>query len=237
MLIWGMAIDQESLKKLLEKSDVKAATYLKLRQKAAKKPLSPRELEQYDQIEAELQAQIDAEQNPSPVIVLTTAQLSHLFDITRQAIQNWKNLGCPGNISHGHWDLKAVLKWWLDNMYSGTSDEDESINDVKRKYWTHKAEGERIRVEKEKGRLVSLDDVLNAWIARLRMVRSGLDSWVDRLPPLLEGKSRKEIAKLLRGELWTIYQNFFKDGIFCRTRQILSPSKQQKKKPSGQKKT
>jgi len=232
-----MGIDAENLKKLLEKRDVRAITYLQLQKKAAKKPLSQRELDQYAQLESEIQERIDADAHPSGALIVTTAQLSGLFDITRQAIQNWKSLGCPGNISHGHWDLKAVLKWWLDNMYSGTSDEDESINDVKRKYWTHKAEGERIRVEKEKGRLVSLDDVLNAWIARLRMVRSGLDSWVDRLPPLLEGKSRKEIAKLLRGELWTIYQNFFKDGIFCRTRQILSPSKQQKKKPSGQKKT
>jgi len=73
---------------------------------------------------------------------------------------------------------------------------------------------ENLNAELEK-RLFSRKEAAEAWAARVRIVCSGLETFADRLPPILEGKSRDEIKEIIRDEVRRLREAYVADGKYC----------------------
>jgi len=142
--------------------------------------------------------------------------LARLFGKTERTVTDWCNKrGCP-KLGHGRFDLRAVLDWWLENIYESTAEaSDESIQDVKRRYWAAKAEREEIRVAQEKGKLIQEDEVSHQWALRMGEVANGLEMFVYRLPPLLEGRNQAEMRAILDDAQWKLRDHYCRAGKFC----------------------
>ena len=175
-------------------------------------------------------------------IIVTTAQACSFFEVSRNTLSKWKQAGCP-QVSRGRWDLKAVFDWYWENIAAERAAQeagDESLTEARRKYWWEKARGEEMKNERESGRLILKENVVREWAFRVAQVTEGLSAFAKRLPPLLEGKSQKEIQRILKDEAWKLRDNFCRNGEFCPpegTEQGLAEARTGgKKQPQGKRK-
>lgn len=150
-------------------------------------------------------------------IVVTTDQAAKFFGVTRKALMDWANKGCPKE-KRGRWNLKQVFDWWWENLAgdrAAQQSDDESMNEAKRLYWWQKYEGERINNKQRQDHLVPREQIAREWAWRVAEVANGLSAIAKRLPPLLEGKSQSDMVKIIEGEMWKIRDNFCRSGRFC----------------------
>jgi hypothetical protein len=64
-----------------------------------------------------------------------------------------------------------------------------------------RAEEKKLVVAQLRGKLISIKEIEIAWGKKVETVTAGLEALINRLPPLLVGKSRREIEKTLREEI------------------------------------
>ena len=150
-------------------------------------------------------------------IIVTTDQAAKFFGVTRKTLKQWSDAGAP-KVGRGRWNLKELFDWWWDSIASDRAAQqggDESMNEAKRRYWWQKYEGERIKNERERGRLIARDDVAREWAWRVAEVANGLSAMAKRLPPLLEGKSQSSMLQIIEDEVWKMRDNFCRTGQFC----------------------
>lgn len=150
-------------------------------------------------------------------LYLNTKDIASFFGISDRAIRKWYASGCPREEA-GKWDLKSVFDWWWDNIaQSRAADEsgDKSLNEAKRRYWWQKAEGEEIKNKQLKGDLVPWSEIENEWTPRVSAVTSGLEALADSLPPILEGKNRKEMRLLIGERVRIVREAYAREGRFC----------------------
>ena len=94
-------------------------------------------------------------------IILKTKEVSGFFGVTDKTLSEWRKAGCP-QIRRGTWDLKEVFTWWWDNLASDRAaarSGDKSLNEAKRLYWWSKAEGEKLKNQREAGELIDASEV------------------------------------------------------------------------------
>lgn len=152
-----------------------------------------------------------------PEIILTTDQAAQFFGVTRKTLKQWADAGAP-KVKRGRWNLKELFDWWWSEIASDRAAQqggDESMNEAKRRYWWQKYEGERIKNERERGRLIARDDVAREWAWRVAEVANGLSAMAKRLPPLLEGKPQSAMLQIIEDEVWKMRDNFTRTGQFC----------------------
>lgn len=77
----------------------------------------------------------------------------------------------------------------------------EKIDNADLRLKEHRIRKAKIEADILEGKYVSLEHVAGAWDARVKIVKSGLNSWINRLPPILAGKSRIEIRDILKSEI------------------------------------
>lgn len=156
-----------------------------------------------------------SDQNGS--LLVSTSFLARLFDKTDRTITSWaKARGMP-KVKHGLFDLKAVLDWWLKEVYESESEAaDEDIKSVKLKYWSWKSENERMRAQQTSGELVPRAEIIEQWCRRVREVFSGLYSLASAMPYKLEGRGQGEMAVVLKAEIRKLHENYAREGRFCR---------------------
>lgn len=65
------------------------------------------------------------------------------------------------------------------------------------------------------GQLISRDEVAKGWAERVGVVVSGLNALVDRLPPILEGKDRAEMWRLIKAEVYELRRAYAEEGEYC----------------------
>jgi phage terminase Nu1 subunit (DNA packaging protein) len=150
-------------------------------------------------------------------IIVTTDQAAKFFEVTRKTLKQWSDAGAP-KVNRGRWNLKELFDWWWTEIASDRAAQqggDESMNEAKRRYWWQKYEGERIKNERERGRLIARDDVAREWAWRVAEVANGLSAMAKRLPPLLEGKTQGEMLRLIEDEVWKMRNNYTRTGQFC----------------------
>jgi hypothetical protein len=63
--------------------------------------------------------------------------------------------------------------------------------------------------------LLSQKEVADGWAKRSGNMRSSLLTLVDRLPPTLEGKTRKKIGLILKEEIFYFLELYSQDGKYC----------------------
>jgi len=86
---------------------------------------------------------------------------------------------------------------------------------IKKAYWSEKSIGEQLKNQKTRGELISLEDVVQEWAGRVSIVTSGLEAFADRLPPILEGKPRKEMRDIIKKEVRYLRESYARKGKYC----------------------
>lgn len=169
-----------------------------------------------------------AKRNP---FIFPSKHIAKFFGKTTRQLQNWhKSMDCP-RVRRGHWDLRKVMDWWLDNLYESSFD--KSDNEMK----SRKREREFIRLETEKLKfkllrkdLVEKNEIASAWASRIADVRAGLLALPDRLAIAVEGHSYHEIRGVIRKEVVMILDTYCRNGRFC------EPPEQERKEDETRKK-
>jgi phage terminase Nu1 subunit (DNA packaging protein) len=149
-------------------------------------------------------------------LYVSTSFLAQLFGKTDRTISSWaKDRGMP-KIKHGLFDLKAVLAWWLQEVYESEAEaSNEDIQAVKLEYWKWKTENEKMKAQQTSGELVALSDISLASGTRAVEFTRGLEFLEHRLPPLLHGKTALEMRPIIRKETRAIRENYVRKGRFC----------------------
>jgi hypothetical protein len=78
-----------------------------------------------------------------------------------------------------------------------------------------RAEEKKLVVEQLRGKLASRKEIAAEWAGRVDAVTSGLEALVNRLPPLLVGKTRRQITKILQEEIQDLRKGYATVGKYC----------------------
>ena len=143
--------------------------------------------------------------------------VSRFFGVSKRIINKWvRDRGCP-RVKRGIYDLKAIHEWWLENIHGAGQGSAE--NDAKLEYWRWKTERERISVQRMREQLLDRKEVARQWAKRVAEVTAALSILKDRLPPLVEGKKRQEISRIIEDEVWQLRETFARRGKYCQPMQ------------------
>jgi len=133
--------------------------------------------------------------------------------VSTRTLRRWEEDGCPRN-ADGSYNLPAIVEWLLNREGREANPEDAESSKWLSLYRKERYLLAKIEREKTEGELIAKADILDGWIYRLKVVRDMCLMWRDRLPPLLEGKSKREIRTLLDFELRHVFSSFAQDGKF-----------------------
>jgi len=135
------------------------------------------------------------------------SKLAKVLGVSLTTLDNWVRNGCP-HTKQG----KSVLfnpddvQKWLSEQKSGSVREDILIQ--KLKYQTARARREELEVLELEKKLIPLDKLHNDLTFIFLRIKIALLQWEKRLPPLLEGKDRRSMLKIIHGETVDILNNF-----------------------------
>lgn len=162
-------------------------------------------------------------------IILTSTEIKYLFDIKSDGtLTKHKALGAKSAyLSRNKWDLKKYLTWYLSNIIDSSGDEkDESLREARLEYWRAKAQEKVFELNVRKDKFLAIEKVSNEWAKRLANLARSLENLSDRLPPMLEGKSRREMGSILKAEVWAFRMAYSQRGRY--TPQIAGQLKNEK---------
>lgn len=155
-------------------------------------------------------------------VIITTAEMTELFQVTRVTIAQWTKAGMP-KVSQGKYDLLPAFDWWKENINS--SKETPETEDARERYWNAKAEEAEIKVSQAKDKLISKADVFQEWAWRAAELKTGLRSWSSRLSPKLEGKDLVELRVVLRDAADELLNAYCRSGRFTPEQPKEKPTK------------
>ena len=132
---------------------------------------------------------------------VSTSFLCHVFGVSRNAISEWvRDRGMP-QIARGMFDMKACLDWWLEEVYQGPEDDEDSIKAAKLRLFRLKGDETEQKIGTKAGEWVTKAAVRLAHGVILSRFRNAVRSWRSRLPPILAGKSEEEMLPLIEKEM------------------------------------
>lgn len=144
-----------------------------------------------------------------------TQVLINILGVSKASLTGWRKAGAPGYVRRDTWDLKIFLPWWAENIFGNTVDDDPTIQDAKRRYWLARACREELKADVEKGELMRKDAVSTRWAARVTELTQGLNMLQNRLPPVLEGKTRGEMHAIVADEIHRLRDQYAREGRYC----------------------
>ncbi|MFC1827323.1 hypothetical protein ACFLZQ_05290 [Thermodesulfobacteriota bacterium] len=159
-----------------------------------------------------------ARKSPKSVVTeltVSSAACSALFGIQQATLRSWKSKGCPA-AGHNQWFLPNVIEWWQNNLLeSKQEDFDNSLAEIKRNYWSHRARREKVKADEAEEQVLPISELVEEWCCRAGVYRAGLLSYSSRLPPLLVGKKQLEMRQILHDESCLLLAALSKDHQYC----------------------
>ena len=146
-------------------------------------------------------------------IISTQKQLAEYLGRSERTISYYKNQGMPLN-PDGTYDLDAIDAWIEARTKKGIGQPHGERPDPGDKlgweavYKEMKARLAELELKKFQGELISLDDVRRQWINRIIEVKTALLSLPRKIPPLLEGKEKRDMEAILEDEVRFILERF-----------------------------
>jgi phage terminase Nu1 subunit (DNA packaging protein) len=157
----------------------------------------------------------NSQRKAAATAILSIQQLAAALDVSSMTIRNWVTAGMPQE-ARGRYDLVACMRWWRETI--NDNKDDDSITAVRARYWTAKAQDAEIDVATKRGELIANADVIEQWSRRVSEVRQGLLSLETRLPPIVEGKTLREIRAAIKIEVGALLDGYARAGKFCQVR-------------------
>lgn len=136
---------------------------------------------------------------------LSGKEAGDFFGVTAAAVHQWVQAGLPfvavkGKVNRFRW--RDVFRWWLDNRYRPSGQPTKGAGratkaDSEARKASADARLRELRVEREEGRLVPLEDVEAEWTRKVVAARARLLA----LPARLRGPLGPEAAGLVDKEI------------------------------------
>ena len=125
-----------------------------------------------------------------------------------------KNQGAPVN-ENGTIDLPVFFLWLRErDLQDSTPIDDEGMK-IRNLYWSEKYRLAKFDRKRKEGKLMPKEEVYREWAKRLNTLFSGIELWASRLSPWLEGKTRDEIFRIFKDEIYLLRKTFAEKGRYC----------------------
>lgn len=155
---------------------------------------------------------------------LSPSEACLYLGVSRRTLSYHKKRGNLTQLPNGNFETSALdefLKRWgkrgkhdaeISDCGSGLSvSAQKEAADLR--WRLARAEREETLVGQIRGNVISKDDVHTAWAERVSEVCAGLENLVFRLPGLLEGKAREDMAGIIRGEIRALRASYAREGV------------------------
>ena len=185
-----------------------AKAYQTILQKiAAGEKLSMGELKTKKALEKDLEAmqakeEIKKDGKEKQHAVVSTKTLCGIFGLFPSQTSLWKrDEGADvAAVGHNKWDATLFLEWWLENKYNILDPNDPDVREYHRRWEKARAEKIELQVAMLKGEVMPKEQIHQDWAARMAIIVNGLTVYQDRLPPLLEGKTKAQMRDIIKTE-------------------------------------
>jgi transcriptional regulator with XRE-family HTH domain len=149
---------------------------------------------------------------------LLVKEIAEVLGVDRRSISRWvRDENLPKN-SDGTFDAGRCVGWLLNRLEERLEQQaEEGPENAESARWLAAFRRERYKLSKlerrqREGTLISWVEVVKEWVARVVVVTSGLETFADRLAPLLAGKGREEIREVLRKEVRELRDQYARNG-------------------------
>jgi hypothetical protein len=142
------------------------------------------------------------------------------LELTHQPLPECISAGCPGK-KNGHYDLTECILWRIAEAgeKAAAADLTEEQRKWMAEYRKYKAQLAKLMLEKQRGKLMSIETVSTEWAKRLGYVMSGLDTLKDRMSVICEMKGRHEIFELIDTEVKRFREAYVANSVYCPTKE------------------
>lgn len=177
--------------------------------------LKPTEIKLFNKLETEFEAEILGEAKDE--LIDSFGDAVKYLGVSKRTVHIHLRKGTFRQNEDGTFQ-KSELDKYIEK-YRKKSESSESVEirkgraDLRLKI--ARARREELLVSELKKNLMSKNDIATEWAKRVSLVCSGLEAFADRLPPLLEGKSREEMREILRNEIWELRNAYCTEGRYC----------------------
>ena len=128
----------------------------------------------------------------------TAPELARLHGVNPRTVRRWVDThDCPAPGPDGRIRLRDILKWWRERYSEAIRKRAMSAAERRLTALAKRAEFALALDEK---RYAPVEDVERGNISRILATKAALLAWAQKLPPLLAGKSKSEIAAILKDE-------------------------------------
>lgn len=133
------------------------------------------------------------------MIVVSTNDLTEIFEVSARTITTWKRLGAESaQVGRGKWDFKKFLQWWLDNIYTPINESEPTLQAERLRYEKARADKVELEVKKLKKELVSRKDVEQALIELVAITKRAFLLLPKKAPGVLKNLSPSEQVEALQ---------------------------------------
>lgn len=225
-------VDQEKLLEAGKAAKVRLYQTL-LRKIADGIPLKTGELKTFRSLEDEFESQLQTEQAEKgkrksfPKKIRTFGAAAEYCGVSKRTISYHVGRGNirqnkDGSFSRDELDRYLEKRGRKISKASGQGPDEERAVTARRemdekdaadlRWRLARAQREEVLTKQLLGELISREEVAKGWADRVGVVVSGLNALIDRLPPILEGKSRAEMRELIKAEVYELRRAYCEAG-------------------------
>lgn len=172
--------------------------------------LTPTEIKDLNQVERDIEALTNGKPKQKKVIE-NNRQAASYCGVSTRVISYHLHRGHIKQNPDGTFPIESLNAWLVKSGRKNPPEQTKSgeiSKSIPEKIEIEKLKREELRNKREeilldqiRGKLMSKKEIEEQWAARVLIVRSGLLALSNRLPPLIEGKSRREISTIIRAEI------------------------------------
>lgn len=211
------SVTSEQIKRVLDTGILaKLKIYQDLTRRIADgEQLKPTEIKLFNRLESEFEAEINGEVKDEVIDSFDDA--AKYLGVSKRTVNVHLGKGTFKQNPDGTFQ-KSELNKYLEK-YKRKPENEKTIEirkgraDLRLKI--ARARREELLVDELKENLMSKEVIATEWAKRVSLVTSGLEAFADRLPPLLEGKTREQMREILRDEVWELRNAYATVGKYC----------------------
>jgi hypothetical protein len=187
---------------------------------AAGERLKPMEIKTFHQLERELEGLFNGDGDETSGLIAGHKEACEYLGISKRMLSYHVTKGNLGQNPDGTFEIKELQRWaekYKRKKGGGEKYPDLDLRQQRAdlRFRQARARREEMLVGQLKDSLLSQKDVANGWAKRSANMRSSLLTLVDRLPATLEGKTRKQIGRILKEEIFYFLEQYSQDGKYC----------------------
>jgi predicted site-specific integrase-resolvase len=133
-------------------------------------------------------------------ILISTKQATALLGCNQSTLWRWQKLGASAAvIKRNVWDLKPLLDWWLNNIYTGKGsvEDNPTLQEERLRYEKARADKMELQVSQFRGDHLQTSAVMQAVDEIIAIGRRGMMLAPKVIPAMLYGQTEAEMKDRL----------------------------------------